>query len=73
MSADFWLGCFVGSAFLLVAVSLSLALSKRMSAEHRAANTATMQLLKDANWHRDDIRVQLVRIANELERQGGRK
>ena len=73
MSADFWMGCFVGSAFLLVAVSLAIALSKRMSPEHRKASEATMQLLKVANEHRDDLRYHVRRIADELEKQGGCK
>jgi hypothetical protein len=73
MSADFWMGFSAGLAFLVVVLAAFVALSKRMSAEARKATEATMALLADANTHRDDIRAQLVRIANELEQQGGRK
>ena len=72
MSADFWLGCFVGSAFLLVAASLSLALSQRMSAEQRKAVEATTALLREANAWRETNSDSLRRIAEVLE-TGGRK
>ena len=73
MSADFWMGFSAGLAFWVVVLAAFVALSKRMSAEHRMAKEATMSLLADANARRDDIRCQLSRIANELEQQGGRK
>jgi hypothetical protein len=73
MSADFWMGVAAGFAFLFTVTVGFIALSKRMSAEHRKANENTMSLLADANARRDDIRCQLARIANELEQQGGRK
>jgi hypothetical protein len=73
MSADFWMGCAAGFAFLFTITTIAIVLSKRMSAEHRTANTATMKLLKDANQHRDDLRYHVRRIADELEKQGGLK
>jgi hypothetical protein len=73
MSADFWVGFSAGLAFLVVVLSTFIALSKRMSAEHRTAHEATMGLLGDANHNRDRIANQLSRIANELEQQGARK
>jgi hypothetical protein len=73
MSAEFWTGFSAGLAFLIVVLSTFIALSKRMSAEHRKANEATMGLLEDANHNRDRIANQLSRIANELEQQGARK
>lgn len=73
MSADFWMGCFVGSAFLLVAVSFAIALSRRMSPEHRKAHDAMMHLLREANVHRWNSELHLRRIAEVCENQGGRK
>ena len=73
MSPDFWMGFSAGLAFLVVVLSTFIALSKRMSAEHRKAHEATMGLLEDANHNRDRIANQLSRIANEIEQQGGRK
>jgi hypothetical protein len=58
MSADFWMGFSAGLAFLVTTLGALVALSKRMSAEHRKANENTMSLLADAN---------------EIEQQGGRK
>lgn len=73
MSTDFWMGFSTGFALLFTVLCAFVALSKRMSAEHREATKDTMSLLADANARRDDIRTQLARIANELEQQGGRK
>ena len=73
MSADFWMGFSAGLAFLVTTLAAFIALSKRMSAEHRKANEATMELLTDANARRLAIGNQLARIANELEQQKGRK
>ena len=73
MSPDFWMGFSAGLAFLVVVLSVFAALSKRMSAEHRKAHEATVELLEDANHNRDRIANQLSRIANELEQKGGRK
>ena len=73
MSPDFWMGFSAGLAFLVTTLAAFIALSKRMSAEHRKAHEATMGLLEDANHNRDRIANQLSRIANEIEQQGGRK
>ena len=73
MSADFWMGFSAGLAFLVVVLSVFVALSKRMSAEQRKTTETTMGLLEDANHNRDRIANQLARVANELEQQGGRK
>ena len=73
MSADFWMGFSAGLAFLVTVILGFIALGKRMSAEHRKANEATMDLLIDANAHRANMRVALHRVANAIEQQGGRK
>jgi hypothetical protein len=67
------MGFSAGLAFLVTTLTAFIALSKRMSVEHRKANEATMELLTDANARRLAIGNQLARIANELEQQGGRK
>ena len=72
MSADFWLGCFVGSAFLIVTATMLSALSKRMSAEQRKAVEAATALLREANAWREINSDSLRRIATAIE-EGGRK
>ena len=73
MSADFWMGFSFGLAFLVTTLAAFIALSKRMSAEHRKANEATMELLIDANAGRANMRAALDRVANSIQQQGGRK
>ena len=73
MNPDFWMGFSAGLAFLVVVLSVFVALSKRLSAEQRKANETTISLLEEANYNRDRIATQLARVANELEQQGGRK
>jgi hypothetical protein len=73
MSADFWMGFSAGLAFLVTTLAAFIALSKRMSAEHRKANEATMELLIDANAGRANMRAALDRVANSIQQQGGRK
>lgn len=72
MSADFWMGVAAGLAFLVTTLAAFVALSKRMSAEGRKMSEATMQLLRDANAGRANMRAALDRVANAFE-QGGRK
>ena len=73
MNPDFWIGFSAGLAFLVVVLSVFVALSKGMSAEQRTAHETTISLLEEANYNRDRIANQIARVANELEQQGGRK
>ena len=73
MSADFWMGVAAGLAFLVTTLAAFVALSKRMSAEARKMSEATMELLRQANLHRERIEKNLWRIAWALEEKGGRK
>ena len=73
MNPDFWIGFSAGLAFLVVVLSVFVALSKGMSAEQRKATETTISLLEEANYNRDRIANQIARVANELEQQGGRK
>ena len=71
MSADFYMGVAAGFAFTFSVLCAAVALSKRMAAEHRKANEATMALLADANVRRERIALHLARIADSLEKRGG--
>ena len=73
MTADFWMGFSAGLAFLVTTLAAFIALSKRMGAEQRKANEATMELLIDANASRANMRAALDRVANSIQQQGGRK